>query len=253
VPAAALAQYDNYESDMGTAYEGATESWEASFRLGVVVAPDFEGSDTYKVLPFPMIDFHYGPFFISTARGLGFIVFDNGMFTVAPTLNYVMGREESDNDLLTGMGDVSGGFTAGGLLAFRSGPVAILGGLNFGLGNLKGSTFDLGAYYTAGFTERLTATFGIGTQYATSARTKARFGVTPLQSERSGYQVYNPGGGLKHLSLSGNFTFDLTQSVDIGLFGEYRVLTGPAESSPLVKAGSANQAIGGLTLGFKIK
>ena len=228
-------------------------NFDATIRLGIAFAPDFEGSDDYSADPLPIFHFRYGNFFLSSSRGLGVNIIDNGTFTVAPAINYVFGRDESDNPILAGMGDVNGGLTAGGRLGFHHGPLSVLMDLNFGLGALEGSTIDLGAYYSVPFGERLTGTFGVGTQYATEDRTQARFGVTPEQSARSGYPIYTPGEGLKHVGFSGALTFDLTQSFDIGVFGEYKVLTGPAEDSPLVHSGSRNQVRTGLTMGYHLR
>ena len=198
-------------------------------------------------------DLRYGNFFLSSAQGLGYTVIRTGRFSVAPTINYIPGRDESDSALLRGMGDVHGGFAAGGILGLYAGQVSVLMDLNFGLGALEGSTIGLGAYYSIPMEGPFSARVGLGTQYATSEYNQARYGITAEQSARSGYAFYQPGAGIKHYALSGSMAYDLTEMINLGVFGEYRVLAGPAADSPLVRAGSESQLRTGISLGFQIR
>jgi outer membrane scaffolding protein for murein synthesis (MipA/OmpV family) len=225
----------------------------ASIGLGVGYAPEFEGSDNYDPMPLPFLDLRYGNFFLSSSQGLGYTVISTPNFTVAPAIGYTSGRDESDSQLLAGMGDVDGGLTAGGLVGVHTGPFSVLMDLKFGLGALEGSTIGLGAFYSLPTSGPISARVGLGAQYATSDYNQARFGVTPLQSARSGYAVYQPGGGIKHYALSGSVDYDLSELISLGLFGEYRVLAGPAADSPIVRAGSDNQLRTGLSLGFHLR
>lgn len=233
-------------------YEEGGEGFGASVSIGVGISPTFEGSKDYETNPLPIFNLRYGNFFLSSSRGLGYTIIRTPHWTVAPAVTYIFGRDESDSPILAGMGDVNGGPAAGGRVGFHQGPFSILMDLYLGLGALQGSTIDLGAYYSPALGGPLTATFGIGSQYATAERNQARFGVTPIQSLNSGYPVYTPGPGVKHLAFSGSLKYQITQMFDVGVFGEYRVLTGPAEDSPLVRAGSENQVRAGLSLGFHL-
>jgi outer membrane scaffolding protein for murein synthesis (MipA/OmpV family) len=239
--------------EAATRDEEAGGGFRASLGLGVGYVPDFEGADNYELSPLPIVDLRYGNFFLSSAQGLGYTILRTDNFSLAPAVSYIPGRDESDSRLLAGMGDVDGGFAAGGLMGFYTGPFSVLMDLKFGVGALEGSTVGLGAYYSPPMSGPLSARIGLGTQYASSDYNQARFGVTPAQSARSGYAAYDPGAGIKHYSLSGTLTYDLTEMINLGFFGEYRVLAGPAADSPLVKAGSENQLRTGMSIGFQLR
>jgi outer membrane scaffolding protein for murein synthesis (MipA/OmpV family) len=168
-------------------------------------------------------------------------------------VNYTFGRDEDDSPLLAGMGDVSGGLTVGGVVGYHTGPVMVVMDIDIGVGALEGSLLGLGAFYSIPVGAALSARLGLSTQYATAEYNQARFGVSPAQSARSGYVVYDPGAGFKHFALSGTLSYDLTEKVNLGFFGEYRVLIRPAADSPLVRRGSDNQLRTGLTIGYQIR
>ena len=152
--------------------------------------PDFEGGDSYDIRPLPIVDLRYGRFFLSSAQGLGYNVIQTSHWTVAPSVNYVFGRDESDSPLLAGMGDVEGGVSAGGVVGFSYDRLSLIMDVDVGIGDLEGTTVGLGAFYSLPIGDLLSARFGLGTQYADSDYNRARFGVSHEQAARSGYAVY---------------------------------------------------------------
>ncbi|MDR2442043.1 MAG: MipA/OmpV family protein [Deltaproteobacteria bacterium] len=227
--------------------------FKASVGIGVGYVPEFEGSDDYEIALLPILDLRYDRFFLSTAQGLGFNIIQTPQWTVAPTINYARGRDESDNYRLAGLGDVSGGLTAGGLVSFHPGQFAFIADLDVGLGGAEGSLVGLAAFYSIPVSPEFSAKLGLSTQYATSDYNRANFGINAIQSARSGYPVYDPKSGIKHIAFSGTVNYNITEKIKLGFFGEYRVLTGPADDSPLVRAGSEDQIRTGLTIGYQIK
>jgi outer membrane scaffolding protein for murein synthesis (MipA/OmpV family) len=232
--------------------EGGSE-FRGSIGVGIGYVPDFEGGDSYDLRPLPILDLRYGRFFLSTAQGLGYNVIQTPSWTVAPSVNYVFGRDESDSPLLRGLGDVEGGVSVGGIVGFSYDRLSLVMDVDVGVGDLEGATVGLGAFYSLPIGDLLSARLGLGTQYADSDYNQARFGVTREQAALSGYDPYEPSAGFKHFSLSGSLTYDLTERINLGFFGEWRLLTGPAADSPLVKAGSDNQLRTGLTVGYQLR
>jgi len=83
------------------------------------------------------------------------------------------------------------------------------------------------------------------------------FGVTPVQSLRSGLPTFRPQGGQKDISFGGFFTYALTGNLTKGIAlvagGTYKKLVGDFADSPLVSiAGDRNQWTGaaGLAITF---
>lgn len=225
------------------------ESLKGSLGLGAALAPEFEGSNKYKIKPAPAFDLRYGRFFLSSAQGLGFKVIAAEQWTVAPFLGYRPGRDEDDSELLRGLGDACGGFTAGGLIIWRPyGPWSFSLQGKQGLGTAKGFTLDLEAAYQERFAEAWSYGLGAGATIADSDYNREYFSISPSKSATSGYRVYQASGGLKHWEVSGALSYDLTEHLSADLRCGYRRLVGSVADSPLVERGSANQFQGAAML-----
>ncbi|MDR1044821.1 MAG: MipA/OmpV family protein [Candidatus Adiutrix sp.] len=227
------------------------ENWRVSLGLGLMSAPEFEGSDKNEAKFVPVIDVRYGRFFLSGAQGLGFEAVSTRDWTLAPSLKYRQGRDQDDSDLLRGLGDVDGGAELGAVLSWHPSDLAFFLGAYHGLGRARGLTAELGALYSTPLSEKLRATLGASLMLADSDYNQAYFGISREQSLRSGYRAYEADGGLKHVAVSASLAYELAYDLNLGFFAEYKRLVGPAADSPLVERGSEKQFSGGLSLGFK--
>ena len=220
-----------------------------SLGVALVAAPKFEGSKDHQFLALPIIEYDHDLFFVSTTRGAGVKLINHESFQLGPVVNYRFGRDQDDSDELKGLGDVKGGAEAGLHAGWRfCEPLALKMEFRHGLGAAKGYTVDLGLGHTTQLNEDLTLALGLEASYADRDYNQEYFGVDQKQSLKSGYQEYNPGGGVKHVAAKASLTYGLTGNLDLGVYGEYKRLTGPAADSPLVKNGSANQVSSGLAL-----
>ena len=91
--------------------------------IGAAVAPLYEGSDEYRVAPFPIIAPDFGGdgprrFEFRALDDIRLHVLRLGGFSAGPLAGYRFGREESDAPSLAGLGDVDGGLVLGGFMAF---------------------------------------------------------------------------------------------------------------------------------------
>lgn len=236
---------------LSSAAAGLAETGDKDSRLSLgvamAVAPEFEGSKDYEFHVLPVLEYDQGFFFLSTVDGAGLRVLNGPALQAGPLVKYRAGRDQDDSDSLKGMGDVDGGAEAGLFANWQiSEPVGLKLEIMHGLGKAKGFTADLGLDYSTGLTENLSLGLGLETRYADSDYNREYFGVSERQSLKSGYKAYNPGGGIKHVAAKASLAYDMTDSLQLGVFGEYKRLTGPAADSPLVKKGSANQFTSGM-------
>jgi len=222
-----------------------------SLGLGTVAKPEFEGSDRYEVRAVPVFNFQYGPAFLSMTQGLGVYLPLAPGWTAAPALRYRGARKEKHSELLNGLGNVPYWVEGGGSIRWQPGPAGLNLKVFQGLGRVDGLTAELEASYGKILTESLKGSLSLSTMFADRAYNRAYFGVTPAQSDRSGYAVYEPGAGLKHAAVTGSLGYALTESLELGLMAQYKRLTGPAADSPLVERGSADQFLSALSVGLK--
>ncbi|MDR1035344.1 MAG: MipA/OmpV family protein [Deltaproteobacteria bacterium] len=228
--------------------EGGGTTVTGSVGAGVVYAPDFYGANDNKVSPMPFLNLRYGPVFLSTDKGLGVRIdlFD-GALEISPAVNYRWRRDEGDSEVLRGMGDVDGQLTGGASVIYRIDDVSF-GVKGFqGLSDDKGFTLDMRLAYLNRMSDVFRWGLAAEAGFADADYNQTHFGVTPLQSLRSGYPVYTPSAGLKDLSLGGSVDYYLTPSFSVDVFAKFTRLTGDAADSPLVlRGGSPNQVATGL-------
>ncbi len=232
-------------------YNSPDSQWSLTLGAGALLLPEYEGSSDYRILPMPVVDFRYGKYFsISTTRGLEVYLYNDSNLEVGPSLNYRFGRDQDDSDDLEGLGDVDGGFTAGGFVRYNLRPFRFSLQGDQGLGRAKGFLAEAEALYQAPAVAGWNPNLGVSAAWADSRYNEAYFGINETQSLRSGYREYDPGAGFKHVALSAGASHALGENFNVNVFGEYRRLVGPAADSPLVEQGSRNQGLLGLSLSW---
>jgi outer membrane scaffolding protein for murein synthesis (MipA/OmpV family) len=220
-----------------------------SLGVGAAVRPEFEGSHRYTTQAMPVVNFRYGPAFLTMGQGLGVHLPLAPGWSVAPSLRYRWARREKKSELLKGLGNIKAGAEAGGTLRWQPGPAGLALKVFQGVGRADGLTAELEASYGTLLTESLKGSVSLSTMFADRAYNRDYFGITPTQSANSGYQVYDPKAGFKHVGVSCALGYALTESLELGLMAGYKRLTGPAAESPLVKRGSADQFLSALSVG----
>jgi outer membrane protein len=236
-----------------TPHGSSTNHLKATLGAGVATAPEFEGSKKNEAVFVPVIELAYDRLFLSTSNGLGYRIIDTDLWTVAPSVRYRAGRDEDDSALLRGMGNLDPGLAAGAMVSYHPSDLSLFLNGYQGFGDVEGLTLEVGAAYSRQLMASLNASAQVSTMFSDQKYNQLFFGVSRQQAGRSGYRLYEPDSGFKHVALGGSVSYSLTQSVNVGVFGEYKLLTGPAADSPLVERGSKNQFTSGLMLGFNLK
>jgi outer membrane scaffolding protein for murein synthesis (MipA/OmpV family) len=210
--------------------------------IGLAYVPEYAGAEKRRVLPLPILERTYSNgVFLSTQRGIGYET-TAGDFTLSAALGYDGGRDDhkknyfSGSDALKGMGDIDGSAQAVLSAGYQLGTV----GLSFTTKQNIGHR-DYGATYSLGMSAPLYTNttdqigFGASAVYADNKYMQTYFGVTDLQSARSGYKAYQAKAGFENVSagVHWNHVLDSNWSVRSAL-GVTR-LTGDAADSPLTK------------------
>ena len=240
------AQPENFPDDFD---DNGTPPITGSIGGGAAYAPDFVGSKDHEFKPMPLVNMNYGPLFLSTDKGLG-VRFDfmDGAFEFSQAVNYRFERRESYNAALEGMGNVKGTVTLGATLAYKFDDFVLSLKTFQGITETKGLTADLKAAYLNRSHENFNYGFSVSTTIADGDYNQAYFGVTPLQSERSGYRPYKPQAGFTDIGFKGTFDYYLTPQISLDFFAGYTHLIGEAADSPLVERGSEGQFSTGMAV-----
>lgn len=236
--------------------------------LGAAVAPAYEGSDQYRVAPFPILSPDLGG---DGPRRFEFRALDDirvhlvrfGGLSAGPSGGYTFGRDEDVDDRLLGLGDVDGGLVVGGFasyavidnglanLSLDVGVSTQITGDAFeedrftGLPNLRdrfdldygyGYEIDVGASVETQLSDRLNLAGRVGATYADDAYMRTFFGVSTLQAANSarlgqGLAAFAADEGVKSAYVRSSATLDVTPSIQLrGGLGYARLLDDAADS-----------------------
>ena len=227
-------------------------AWHVSIGLGVMTAPEFEGSNKYEVKPLPLVKIVYkNRIFLSLAEGgLGVYLCREPSWNMGLAIGYNPGRQEKDSDLLKGMGDINGAAEVKVFAEWTPDPFTARLEVITGTGDVKGLQVTGSIGHQWMLKDSLRWKNSISSTYANADYNNAFFGITEKQTRASKhhYARYTPGSGIKDVAYSSSLTYTFKDNWAAMLMGEYKILTGPVADSPLVKAGSKHQFSGGLGL-----
>jgi outer membrane scaffolding protein for murein synthesis (MipA/OmpV family) len=246
LPAAALAQFlpDDYTL-LGAA---------------VRTRPAYDGSQSQRTDLIPVIRYYGQPLFARTTQGIleGGLHWELGSGVAAGLqLSYDEGRKSSESAFLrehnfTDNVDPSASLGAHFEWDTKLGPapVGLLLRYRRSIDSDRGSLADLrlnvGVYGSGGATVVLftEATWG------DSKANGTYYGVTPEQSAASGFAVYQPGSGLRHVTFGVIGGYDLSRHWTLVASAQQRWLQGDVEQSPLVESRQSTYANAGIAYRF---
>lgn len=224
----------------------------------VFVAPKYEGSKDYEVRGAPFIaPAGLGDTSRVQFRGpddLRFRLIEFGGFEAGPLAGWRFDRDDNDAARLRGLGDVDGGFVAGGYAAYNLGPLKPFVSYHHQLsGDDTGALIRFGAETRVPLTSGISVQATAGASYADDDYMDAYFSVTPGQSATSvaGLGVYDASAGIKDVYLGLTSDVPLSDVWTLKLSGRYSRLVGDAADSPIVE--DENQFFGGLGFSYRFK
>jgi outer membrane protein len=201
---------------------------------GVFVAPAYEGSGSYRVLPMPIMSITHGRLFLNSIDGLGIDVIHAGPITVGGSLTYVQGYRTKDAP--TGIGRLSD--AAGGRLfaAYRSKGFGLVFGAtkSFG-GGTYGVTADATMSYSISVGPQLTLTPSVSTSWANRKSNDRYFGIDAAQSVASGLNGFAPGSGFRDVSTGITARYAMTPHWAVIANATARGVLGNDADSPIVE------------------
>lgn len=222
-------------------------SWDLRLGAGAIAGPSYEGSDRYKVSPFPFLQGNYRDRIFITGPILGANLVSTslggGKLQLGALARYDFGRDEDDDDALKGLGNIDGGVDLGGFARYARGPWSLgLSAYQNVSKSENGLTAEAEGAYSTTLVGRLRGTVSLAATWADRDYMQTHFGISAIQSRNSGYAPFQAGGGFKDASATLGLTYPLGQKWM--LYGQlrYKRLLGDAADSPIVsQSGSADQ------------
>jgi MipA family protein len=226
----------------------ASRSWAAAVGFVASIGPEYAGGDRVSTSVQPGFALRWGRFSFASRSAFAVRSSDPGArgglrvelaqgdrFRAGLGLRADGGRPESNSDRLAGMGDVRGTVRARLSASYRLDDAWRLGSAVMvdALGRGTGTLVDFNIVRTQRLTERTSLGTALTVVGGDSNYMQAYFGVTPEQAQRSGYAEYEPGAGVRDLSLSIGTRTELSPAWVVFSGASASRLVSAAASSPL--------------------
>ena len=229
-----------------------------SIGMGVAVMPEYEGSNDYQARAMPNINLFYGDslFFTRLSAGANLLRFktEQGVaITAGPLLALRRGRDQDDNEALSGLGDIDPGLDAGGFIRFRKqGWHASIDVRQNVTNSDEGATINLTAGRGVRLGQKLKLRANLETTWASADYMNTFFGISALQSAQSGIAQYEAGSGFKNAGASIMADYAMTRDWAGFATIRYKRILGDAADSPIVTdLGSRDQASAGIGIKYR--
>lgn len=241
-----IATTANAESEM--AEKNGSQS-KLTLGAGVIYAPEYEGSEDYKVRALPVINYRKGRFFVGTLGGVGYDLSNTKDLSYGPILSYQFGRDESDNERLEGLGDIDAGADVGAFARWNLNPFSVNSSLKYGLGDVEGAQVKLGVGYALPLSAKDSLRFEASVDWADEEVMQTYFGVTPEQSSRSGLDQYDASSGIRRYGVGASWTHVYTPKIFSTLNAGIYQLGSEAADSPITTEKTGGLV--GASVGYK--
>ncbi len=213
------------------------KDWIFTTGAGAIYGPAYEGSDKFVVTPLPDVSVEYknGLFFANIWDGIGSYPLQGENYKVGASIGWMPGRDENDDKKnLRGMGDIDMEAILNLMGEYDIGHIKISGKVSTGTENYgTTATVEVGTMFPV--TGQLMIMGAIGPTWADADHMNSYFGISTVQSARSGYKSYNPTAGIKSVGLTAGAFYSITEYWDVKFMIKADQLLGDAADSPITK------------------
>ncbi|MEM1092208.1 MAG: MipA/OmpV family protein [Pseudomonadota bacterium] len=223
----------------------AEAGWRAEYGLGVIVNPEFQGSDDYRVLPVPYIDLRYvdsvgEKYFVNVPQGIGAWLVrqrsDEGRRSLDIGVALAPGFANRDDEDLPGLEDFGPALEARAYVRYGTGPWSLQASFSQAVASgHEGFYADLSAARRGRFGRGGFWSFGPTVRLGDGSYNSALYSVSAAESLTSGLPAYDAGSGLESVALQGLVSLPVSKNWRwTGLLRGGRLLSDPADS-PVVQ------------------
>lgn len=230
-------------------------------RLGLAIGttPDYPGSNNYSFRALPLITVKYKDKWEMDNGHFTYNLYKNGNWTVGPLISSNFGREERQNRILRGLGDIGDTVDLGVFIKYNNLKTGTLLDTRWRHGLSKGQAFRVEMTLAQAFYKKdnLLMLAGFRAKYFDETTMQTNYGITEEQAANSeyGFDAFKADSGFSEAmaALVAMREFPKQRMRLMGVLSYGRIL-GNANDSPLVSGGpavgGASQVIFGTALTF---
>jgi MipA family protein len=223
--------------------------------LGPGIAPEYEGSSDYKVVPIPFVSVRFSndmsiQWIANLARAN---LIPSRTWMAGPMLQYIPKRDNVDNNKVDKLDSVDAAVMGGGFAGFRVDQFSLsLEAMQDIASGNDGAIIRLRGGYHLPISKEWSASVNAFTTWADDDYMDAYFGINQHNANKSGLKKFDANSGIKDVGLSLPVTYSPWEHWSVMGAVAYKRLLGDAADSPVVDdEGNANQVVGGMLLIYR--
>ncbi len=237
--------------------------WRINIGLGIGYVSVYEGADEQKSSALPVFGVKWNnTVYFNPKEGLGVYLFRIHGLRISSGIGYKLGRDEDITDDLHGMGDIDDSFLMNFKLEYGK-PVSVFVSSSKHIGGSDGveARFGIKSIVPIGL---LTGSkpndgnsvkgpvlmYGISAEWADDKYMRSYFGISSIQSSRSGLEQYKAKSCFKSVDVNLGLIFPLADKWRVGIRTAYSRIINDAADSPLVK--KKDQVSGGVSVSYHL-
>jgi outer membrane scaffolding protein for murein synthesis (MipA/OmpV family) len=188
--------------------------------------------------PLPDVDLTYKKlFFLSSTDGLGIYAVNTETIDFGPAIYFQRGRSQSDGPRLRGMGSIDWAPQARFDGEINIGPVNFSAFVGKDFGGQQGAIAGVEiASALPLLTDKLYALPSVSANFGDRRYMQTWYGVSTIQSVRTGYAPYRPGAGLESVGAELKLAYLMTKNWVAFTRFKYDYLAQSAAKSPIVQS-----------------
>ena len=231
---------------------------------GVVVTPEFPGSDDSEVTPALLGKVNYGEYYYAQILGpqLEVNLFPSKSFNIGPVIGYDGGRDDVDNDTVDRLDDVDESLEIGAFASYAFADVLqTRDELEFSVTATQDiadghdgfvADFDIDYSFPVNLYGRWRWGLGVGTTYVSESYSDSYFSVSAAEQVATGLNQFDAGAGFNNVSASISANYLLTDRWGIYALGGVSRLLDDAADSPIVEQeGDDTNFIAGAAISYR--
>ncbi|WP_271201682.1 MipA/OmpV family protein [Methylopila turkensis] len=227
---------------------------------GAGFAPEYEGADSYEVVPFAIANVKWRGVELQLRGPQARIdVLADSPWDVGPIVGYRGKRDDDVSGPVRRLDEVDAAIEAGGFIGYRfggradgQGEIGVEASFLQDVSNAHdGFTITAGVSYAALRWGPLYANVDAETTYASEDFSRAYFGVTRSGSAASGLRAYRPDAGFKDVSAGLTVGYQFNERWGALARAGVTRYVGDAADSPVVKDGAETAGLFGLALSYR--
>lgn len=220
------------------------EGWRYSLGIGAFETPRYPGASASRFQPAPLVGIGYGRFFFGSVAdtnvpfGLGAFLYRDEHFRLGVALSYdlVNPRKSSDDQRLSGLPDIDRTAHATVFASYNLRWLSIVGAVSQDIaGKHEGLTASLDLMGKYSPTSALTLSVGPGITWGSAQYNQTFFGISAVDSVRSGLATYEPGSGIASVRVTAGASYTLNRHWSVGARVAASRLPGVVGNSPVVE------------------